>query len=753
LNIQTNLKRHLPLLSLNLLLLIFFLTHVVSNEEQPMRMKFIDQMENLAYDARVLFSIEKTEDPRIVIVDIDEKSLAEEGRWPWGRDRLAKLVDELFIHYQAKIVGFDVVFAEPDESSGLRVLQQLAREEFRDVPEYISRLGEIKESLDYDRLFSESLSNRPVILGYYFSAGSENEKALRSGVLPKHILTKKHFRGRSISVPVATGFGANLENLQKHAAGGGHFNPAIDDDGVVRRVPMLYEFEERYYESLSLAVVRKLLGEKTVEPVFVEELAIFKKSDYTGLEWLRVGPSLIPVDEKIQALVPYRGRQGSFPYISATDVLHGRVDVSVLKNTIVLVGTSAPGLFDLRSTPVQNKYPGVEINANLIAGILDQNIKEKPAYVLGAEFIILLLVGLLITILLPLLTPVRATLVTVFLLLFSITINLVFWRYSNLVLPIASGVMMILMMFLLNMSYGFFIERRRKGEITHLFGQYIPPELVDEMSDDPTAYSLDAEEKELTVLFSDVRGFTTLSEGMNPQELAALMNEFLTPITKIIHDNRGTIDKYMGDAVMAFWGAPINDPNHARHALKAGLAMIERISALRDEFLARGWPEIRIGVGINTGEMSVGNMGSEFRMAYTVMGDTVNLGSRLEGLTRQYGVDVIVGKTVRDAVPEFVFRELDRVKVKGKNEPVAIYEPLVLKEEVSKDELDELKLYAQALRYYRNKEWDKAELQFLNLQKMHSQKPLYDFYIERMKYFKNNPPPEDWDGVFTFTSK
>ncbi len=752
-NIQTNLKRHLPLLSLNLLLLIFFLAHVASNEVQPMRIKFIDQMENMAYDARVLFSIEKTIDPRIVIVDIDEKSLAEEGRWPWGRDRLAKLVDELFTHFKVQIVAFDIVFAEPDESSGLKILQQLAMDEFRDVPEYNSRLEEIKESLDYDRLFSESISNRPVVLGYYFSTESENEKALRSGVLPKPVLTKKHFRGRSISVPVATGFGANLEVFQKRAAGGGHFNPTIDQDGVVRRVPMFYEFEGQYYESLSLAVARQLLGENIVEPVFVEELGIFKKSDYSGLEWLRVGPNLIPVDEKIQALIPYRGKQGSYPYLSATDVLHGRVDVSILKNAIVLVGASAPGLFDLRSTPVQSKYPGVELHANLIAGILDQNIKEKPAYVLGAEFSILLLVGLLMTVLLPLLTPVWATVVTMLLLLFSIVINYVIWQYANLVLPIASGVMMILTMFLLNMSYGFFIERRKKGEITDLFGQYIPPELVDEMCDDPTAYSLDAEEKELTVLFSDVRGFTTLSEGMSPQELADLMNEFLTPITKIIHDYRGTIDKYMGDAVMAFWGAPVNDPDHARHALQAGLAMIERISALRDEFIVRGWPEIRIGVGINTGEMSVGNMGSEFRMAYTVMGDTVNLGSRLEGLTRQYGVDVIVGQTVRDAVPEFVYRELDRVRVKGKNEPVVIYEPLGLKEEMTKDKLDELKLYVQAIRYYRKQDWDMAELQFLNLQKMHSEKPLYEFYIERMKYFRENPPPEDWDGVFTFTSK
>ena len=710
-------------------------------------------MENLAYDARVLFSIKKDEDPRIVIVDIDEKSLAEEGRWPWGRNRMAKLVDDLFTHYKVNLVGFDVVFAEPDESSGLKVLQQLAKDEFKDIPEYRERLEELKPILDYDRIFSESISNRSVILGYYFDAETADKQTLQTGVLPKAALTKEQFKGHSVNVPVAIGYGANLEEFQKHAAGGGHFNPAIDEDGVIRRVPMYYEFEGEYYESLSLAMARQYFGEETVEPVFAEAITDIESSEYSGLEWLRVGPSLIPVDEKIQALVPYRGKQGSFPYISATDVIHGRVDVSLLENTIVLVGTSAPGLFDLRSTPIQNKYPGVEIHANLIAGILDQSIKERPAYVLGAEFVILFLIGLVITVLLPLLNPVWSVLATVSILALSITINYSFWQNANLVLPIASSVIMILMMFLLNMSYGFFIERRKKGEITGLFGQYIPRELVDEMSEDPQAYSLDAEEKELTVLFSDVRGFTTLSEGMNPQELAALMNEFLTPITKIIHETRGTIDKYMGDAVMAFWGAPIDDPKHARHALQAGLDMVERIHALRHEFLEKGWPEIRIGVGINTGEMSVGNMGSEFRIAYTVMGDTVNLGSRLEGLTRVYEVDVIVSETVKKAVPEYVYRELDRVKVKGKNEPVSIYEPLAMKEEVSPDELDELKLYNQALKYYRGKDWDMAELQFLNLKKIHSDRPLYDFYIERMKFFRDNPPPEDWDGVFTFTTK
>ena len=323
----------------------------------------------------------------------------------------------------------------------------------------------------------------------------------------------------------------------------------------------------------------------------------------------------------------------------------------------------------------------------------------------------------------------------------------------NYVLPVALTVIMIFVMFLLNMSYGFFIERRRKAELGGLFGHYIPPELVEEMSNDPTTYSLEAEDREMTVLFSDVRGFTTLSEGLDPKELSSLMNEFLTPLTQIIHENRGTIDKYMGDCVMAFWGAPIADPEHATHALQSGLAMIERMYALRDEFLERGWPEIKIGVGINTGVMSVGNMGSEFRMAYTVMGDAVNLGSRLEGLTKQYGVDLLVGEDTKKYIDDYVFRKLDNVKVKGKAEPVEIFEPLGKVTEVSTEELDELRLYNEALKDYLNQDWSMAIKRFQNLQNLYVDRELYKLYLDRSKFFQDNPPGEDWDGVFTFTTK
>jgi len=734
-------------ISLSFIVLLFFIAHAAD----WFRVGFIQKMEYIAYDQRLLLTMPNTVDKRIVIVDIDEASLTAEGRWPWSRDKLAKFVELLFDEYESAIVGFDIVFAEPDESSGLKVLEQLAQSELKDDEMFHAQLHLLRPELDYDGRFAETIQKYPVILGYYFNFVSAGEQASKIGELPAPTFVKGTFKGKRVAFLQADGYGGNIPQLRSSALGSGHFNPVNDPDGVVRRVPMLIEHDGAYYDSLSLEMVRHLLGSNEITPRF--EKPAFGGKDYSGLEWLQVGDKLVPVDGRVQALVPYRGRKGSFPYISATDVLHGNADKSLLKGATVLVGTTAPGLLDLRSTPVAEAYPGVEVHANLIGGIVDGTIKQLPEYTLGAEVLLLLLFGTVMAVLVPILSPLAATLATVGLLLLYLALNMVVWTVGNFVLPLASGLMMLLTMFVLNMSYGYFIETRGKRQITGLFGQYIPPELVDEMADHPETYSLEAESREMTVLFSDVRGFTTLSEGLNPKELSELMNMFLTPMTRVIHEQRGTIDKYMGDAIMAFWGAPIDDVNHARNAVDAGMLMIEKLEEVNAAFASRGWPEIRIGVGINTGVMSVGNMGSEFRMAYTVLGDAVNLGSRLEGLTKGYGVSVIVSESTKRAVPEYAYRELDRVRVKGKDKPVAIYQPLCLKEALDKQWKDELKLYKEALRLYRAQEWDMAEMNLLNLQRSSRSPGLYKMYVERVAEYRQRPPGERWDGVFTHTSK
>ena len=731
---------------LGLLLVLFF----VGSAARFYRLEFVEELSSVIHDYQLRLTMPRTPDDRIVIVDIDEKSLKEEGRWPWGRDRMAVLMDKLFDKYGVAVVGFDIVFAERDDSSGLKVLQKFGQNELKNDAPFQAALSQIQPQLEYDNLFAAKIKNRNVVLGYYLT----NQKDWHvSGMLPKPTFPPDSFRGHAVEFTSWNGYGANLSELQQAAVSAGHFNPLVDFDGRVRRVPMLMEYDGSYYESLSLAMVRTLLGPTKLLPGYAEG----KTGGFAGLEWLELeaagGRLKIPVDNNVATFVPYRGEQGSFRYIPITDVLHNRVEPAQLKDKIILVGTTAPGLLDARATPVGEVYPGVEVHANMISGILDQNLKEQPAYMLGAEVIWLLLIGMTLSFLLPLFTPAKAILASVFALITTTGLSLAAWQYGNVLMPIANSLVMIALLFVLNMAFGYFVESRTKYQITRLFGQYVPSEVVEEMAKHPESVFMEGESREMTILFSDVRGFTTISEGLDPKELSLLMNEFLTPLSRVIYKHRGTIDKYMGDCIMAFWGAPLPDKDHAHNAILAGVEMLATLQGLRPFFQERGWPEIQVGVGINTGRVSVGNMGSKVRVAYTVMGDEVNLASRLEGITKQYGVSIIVGQNTRDQVTNFLYRELDHVRVKGKDKPVAIYEPITLLSEASKSLQDEVRLFHEVRRLYHKQDWDQAELQLMNLQRVSPETALYKVYAERVIYFRKNPPGAEWDGVFVFQAK
>jgi adenylate cyclase len=394
------------------------------------------------------------------------------------------------------------------------------------------------------------------------------------------------------------------------------------------------------------------------------------------------------------------------------------------------------------------------VHANLIAGMIDGRIKAQPAYVLGAEVILLVLGGVALGFSLPFLTPLRATLVSAATLAAAIALSVVVWMEADIALPLAASLLLVIGLFALNMSYGYFVETRSKRELTERFGEYVPPELVDVMAVNPGKYSMEGRNEALTVMFTDIRDFTSIAEGLDPRSLSAFMNEFLTAMSLVIRNQyRGTLDKYVGDQIMAFWGAPVADAEHARQAVAAGLAMLAALPKLNGEFRARGWPEVRIGVGINTGPMRVGDMGSRIRRAYTVMGDAVNLASRLEGLTKHYGVDALVGPATRDAAKDFVYREIDRVRVKGKGAPVAIFEPLGVEGEIGRERQEELKLWAQALKAYRAQNWEQAELVLFNLQRLYPGAPLYSFYAERVARYRQRLPEPGWDGVTSFETK
>ena len=748
-------SKHWRRIAVTLIPLLFALLHASG----ALRLGVLQRLDDIIYDARLRATMPQTLDERIVIVDIDEKSLAEFGRWPWGRNKLATLVDELFVKHQVALLGFDVVFAEADESSGLKRLQQLAQNEMRDQPGFADKVSQFQSSLDYDATFAQAVKNRPVVLGYYLTSDRDGRV---SGLLPVPVMDAALLQGRPIKFTSWNGYGSNIEILAKAAPLAGFFNSITESDGVVRSIPLLAEHKGNYYESLSMAIFRLLAGLPSVEPGFPKEK--FLSRNYQGLEsiLLKNGATTlaIPVDDRVATLVPFRGpggaSGGSFRYVSAADVLAKRVDNSLLKGKIVLLGTTAPGLLDLRVTPVGETYPGVETHANVISGFLDGKIFVKPDYAIGFEVVILILSGLALALLLPLLSAPKA--VALSLLVIGALVGLNFWLYlgSGLVLPLASALVTAVTAFALNMSYGYFVESKSKRQLANLFGTYVPPELVDEMVKDAGSYSMKATTKELTVMFCDMRGFTQMSETMEPTQLQALLNAVFSRLTDQIRSNRGTIDKYMGDCVMAFWGAPVDTPDHASLAVKTALEMAVAIRALNEEHRAKALPEIGIGIGLNTGTMCVGDMGSDIRRSYTVIGDSVNLGSRLEGLSKTYGVDIVVSESTRRLAPEFAWQELDKVRVKGKDNAVSIFWPQFASQPGQPgmpDKSAELKTWAQALKAYRMQDWDQCDVQLLNLQRLNAKKYLYQLYAERVASMRLLPFDPEWDGATNFQTK
>ncbi|MFS2023954.1 CHASE2 domain-containing protein [Massilia sp. CT11-137] len=689
-------------------------------------------------------------DPRIVIVDIDTKSLGEVGRFPWSRNVLAKLVDQLAGRYGAAAIGFDISFPEPDTSSGYAVLDRLAAHELRDVPALRAQLAQLQPALDYDGLFAKALQGRPVVLGY-------NLAAVKRGVLPAPAFTAADLQGRELVAYAADGYEANLARLQAAARGAGSFTVISDDDGMVRSSSLLQQIGAGYYPSLALATAAVYLDAGKMTPDFGKYDADSGAADAIRVVGTR-GKRRIPVGLGLLTAVQFRGtggpQGGAFRYVSAADVLAGRIDPRVLKGAIVLVGTTAPGLQDLRATPVNKEYPGVEVHANVIKSILDQHYKTHPDYASGIEFAQVIVVGLALSLLLPALAPLAAVLTSGFAFAAVVGLNWYAYRALDWTTDMFICLLLIAVLFVLNLAWGWFFEHRKGRALVSRFGEYVAPELVAQMAENPEAYTMEGESRELSVMFVDVRGFTTISEGLSPKALREYINLYLTAMSEDIRgSHQGTLDKYIGDAVMAFWGAPVAFADHASRAVATSLLMQASAARLNEDFQRRGWPPLAIGIGINSGLMHVGDMGSAIRRAYTVMGDAVNLGSRLEGITKVYGVGIAVGEATRLAAPEFVYRELDLVRVKGKNEPVAIFEPLGKPADLDPAVLDELAAWDAALARVRMRDWDGAQGAIAALHAAHPQRALYALYLERIAHWRADPPGAGWDGVTTFETK
>lgn len=747
----TKLGRHWQRILVTLLPLVFVLLHA-TGALSPL---FLQRVDEFVYDVRLRLTMPRTLAEKVVIVDIDEKSLAAVGQWPWPRDKMAALVDSMFQQHGATIVGIDMVFAEPDTSSGLLALERLAQGPLGQQAEFVQQVAELRPSLDHDAQFARTLARHPVALGYYFSSDRNGQQ---HGQLPAPVMRKDDLHGRRLRATSWNGYGANLPIFAQAAPAAGFFNSVTSSDGVVRAVPLLAEFEQQYYASFPLAMLRLLTGEPRVAPVFPSERFLGK--NYSKLESLQLqygqNKNLrLPVDENIAIFVPYRGpggpSGGSFHYYSAVDVLQGQLAPNALRDKLVLLGTTAPGLLDLRVAPVGAAYPGVEVHANVLSGFLEGTIPVRPDYAMGYEVLHLLIVGLLLGLALPLLSAPRALLLSAVVLLASVALNT--WAYLSwyLVLPLASIVLLIVTALAFNMSYGYFFESRSKRALARLFGNYVPPELVNEMVKDPSRYSMAAQNKDLTVMFCDMRGFSQMAERMDPLALQALLTQVLGKLTDVIRANHGTIDKYMGDCIMAFWGAPVDAPEHAKQALRAAHEMLDALAAINQAQGHKNAVPIGVGIAINSGVMCVGDMGSPSRQAYTVIGDEVNLCARLESLSRVFAVPIIVGESTRTRNADYAWQELDWVQVKNRKAPSRIFTPLGLRSAQSADKLRELKIWDAALREYRAGNWDECEMYLLNAMRLNPNSHLYRLYSARINTMRL-APPQNWTGVTVLDS-
>jgi len=709
----------------------------------------LHRVEALTYDLRVNVVAPRSLDDRVVIVDIDEKSLQDkalggEGRWPWRRDRLAHLVDALSRDYGVSLIAFDIVLSEKDDSSGLDILEQLGQNELKSDAPFLAELPQLRRRLAFDALLGQSMQSGPVVLGYAFHNGQPGPgTVLPVGVDPAA------WGLSAVRAQSFPGFAGLLPALQVNAAGAGHLNPLRDEDGVTRRVPMLVEHAGRYYPALSLAVVQALTGSSPLQAEAVDYGQAGRR-----LEKIVVGGLAVPVDGALNALVPFRGPAHSFPYVSAVDVLHGRAPKEQLAGRIVLVGTSAAGLADLVTTPSGVSFPGVEVHANLITAMLDEQVLEAPAYTQAVDLLEVLVLGALMVLAGGRLRP--AYTVGIFLVsgLAAVALGIGALLTHRLMLPMSTPLACLVVVFLYQMAYGYFVEARGRRQMSALFANYVPPELVAKMAENPEAFTMAPAEQELTVLFADVRDFTAISEHLSPQALAELINAYLTAMSEVVREGHsGTLDKYIGDAVMAFWGAPVPNANHAEDAVHAAIAMQRAAQQLNKEFQAKAWPALKIGIGLNSGSMRVGDMGSKIRRAYTVMGDAVNLGSRLEGLTKVYGVGILIGEATHSALPGWLCREVDLVRVKGKDHAVKIFEPLGLAADLAPELTQEIAQWDRALAAYRLQDWSQAQALLAALCASQPDCLLYVLFARRVAQYQLAPPPSAWDGATSFDQK
>ena len=723
---------------------------------------FLEIIELKALDLRFVLRGPMEPGPEVVIAAIDEKSVDEIGRWPWPRVRIAELIQALNDD-GAQSVAFDVGFWEHDINTNIGLIDRLDQE--------IKTLGLSREDIqkflalernqaDNDLLLARTLSDTkvPVTLGYFFHMQQDQEV---EHISPETVQDKiKALRNAAYSFtrlmsaneepPPGTFIEAflpesNIPILSDAATASGYFNMFPDADGTVRWVPMTIKCQDKYYLPLSLQGLRFFMGGV---PASLNLSAV-------GVESVSIGDKDVMTDENARLLVNYRGPSKTFPHYSITDIINKRFKPGTFKNRIVLVGATAVGIYDLRVTPFDSVFPGIEIHANVIDNVLNQDFLIRPGWAAIYDLFTLLIIGLLVGLLYPRLAAITGIILGLVILGGWSGVNYYFFTkgiWVNFIYPVLTTIMLFTGLSI----YRYMTEEREKKKIRGAFSYYVNPTVVAEMLKNPDMLKLGGDKRIMTVLFSDIRGFTTISENMEPEALVQILNEYLTEMTNIVFKYDGLVDKYIGDAVMAFWGAPLSQPKHALLACQTGLDMMSSLAELRAKWKAqeRNLPFLDIGIGLNSGPMVVGNMGSDTRFDYTVMGDSVNLGSRLEGANKQYGTHIILGEMTFEQVKEhFICRELDSVAVKGKERPERIFELMGAPDTIDSELLHLARAFTRGVKAYKSCRWDEAIRIFSALKAYYPEDHPSAMYLDRANELKASPPPPNWDCVFVMKTK
>lgn len=741
-------KRNLTVCATIFMVVLTMLCLFVS---QPL---FLRQLDNRIYDVLLLTSEKIEPSPVPVIIDIDEESLQRFGQWPWPRYRLASLL-EAATSRGAAAIALDILLAEPDRSSPGNIRESL----YNDLGLSIDFTGLPPDFQDYDSYLAGQIATLPVVLAMYARFNekfaqiaaqiTEEERTIPNGEpgeFPRGVSLIERSRpgdiAASATIHQAPGASMPLKGL-RDAAPLGLINVNPDSDGFVRRVPMLVSIGNRTYVNLALRALMVALDQDN----------LFAITGPDGLESIRVGEFSLPVSPEGNFIIPFTGPRGQYPYISAARLLDGSLPDDAFAGSILFVGTSAPGLMDFRAIPFDRVFPGVEIHAAVLDAILSGRSIVAPFWTPGLIAIAIIVSGLISGLIFAFASPKiyvpAATVLFAGLLggswkLFASGL-FISPLYPTLTVA-AQGVLMLVLRF--------WQEERQKQVLRRAFSRYVAPEVVRRITEHHGDL-LAGEERELTIMFTDIRGFTNISEKLDPHQIVSLLNRYFTPMTALVRNSGGTLDKFIGDALMAFWNAPLPVENHPSLAVEGALAMQEELARLNHSLTKDFGVSIRMGAGVHTGKVYVGNMGSKDFVNYTIIGDNVNLTSRLEGLCAQFGLQTVVSfDTMRlcldSGIQNVKFQPIDILRVKGRKQPVSVFTAL-RPEEYDRRSI-ELAAYATALAHYQNGEFQDAFDGFAPLAEQYPDTRLYDIYHRRIAHLLENPPRE-WNGVWTLETK